>query len=172
MRNGAPHQHILQLSRLIVSTTAGVVSHAETSVGFSAQVTAQVAEFAYAACEALAQHENVPPRDARAACLCARRVRRHLQALGEEAERVAEAKRDLVVATTQIDEILASRTLPIEALRQTIDDAIRAAVRAERAARLARVQLWQSVAAAFDAALLHDEATSRSGAESNDTVSG
>lgn len=149
----------LAVTRVIADATRIVGGQAEASAAHSALAIGLMAESVYAVSEALPLHPATPPADRRRARLYARRVRRYTQSVAEEAAILEAAQRDLSTAIQFVMEATAASPTgqegeSSEKIREVLSRAIAAAKRAERAARIIREHLWQSIQAAIEAARL------------------
>jgi len=151
------YQNVLAISRMIADAAIEVTAQAEMSVTYSSALATRIAEATYASCDSVTRRRSSKSRDVRTACLCARRARRHTQSIAGEVSRVSEARRDAQFATEQIYAFSLDRELSFAVVSSAVDDAIKAAARAERAARIARGHVWDTVEAALDAAQVRDQ---------------
>jgi hypothetical protein len=149
------YEQTLAISRLIAHACVEVASQAETSIMFTAYLSERIAESARSCGNVEYPSLHTRCLHARSARLCTRRVR----LIANQIAVAREAGQAARLASSQIAE-LGSRTEPsLQALKNAVTDAIRGAARAERAARIARGYLWQSIDIAFDAAQDRDLAT-------------
>ena len=149
------YEQTLAISRLIAHACVEVATQAETSVMYTSRLSERVAESARS--NGYFEYRSLHTRylHARSARLCTRRVR----LIANQVAIVREAGQAARLASTQISE-LGNRNEPsLQALKNAVNDAIKGAARAERAARVARGYLWQSIDIAFEAAQDRDLST-------------
>ncbi|MGH2460598.1 MAG: hypothetical protein ACRDIY_17230 [Chloroflexota bacterium] len=144
------------LCKIMGAAVAQVAAQAEISINHTQQVTDRVAECATLVSRRVADARHGTPADIRAAEYHARQARLSARRTDERAEETMQAAhltRDVIERVRQ----LANSDNPrLGELQAAMDEAIRAAIRADRAARLARIQMWKGAHAAIEAAQIRD----------------
>lgn len=144
------------LCKIMSAAVVQVAAQAELSVSHTRQVTDRVAASAALVSQRVADAGHCTPADVRAADYHARRAKLTARRTGEQAEETIQAA---VLARHVIERVcrLANSDNPrLSDLQEAMDEAIKAAIRADRAARLARIQMWKGVHAAIEAAQIRD----------------
>lgn len=147
------HKHALAMSKLIAAAAVEVANQAERSVAFSAQINKYVTEFTKTEAAAIGEIQRGRSPEPRSMRLCAR----HAQYIADKAEEVSEAAREVHLARAEFFGLLVEERPRVRDLRRPLTDAMKAAVRAERAARTARGCAWKSVELILDSADLQDD---------------
>src|SRR6185437_5754879 len=144
------------LCRILGAAVAQVAAQAEISVNHTQQVTDRVAESAALVSQRVADAPHCTPADVRAAEYHARRAKLGARRTEEQAEETIEAASLTRHVIEHVCRLAGSENPRLGDLQAAMDEAIKAAIRADRAARLARVQMWKSAHAAIEAAQIRD----------------
>ena len=155
MKTDLAYEHACATARMTATATLTVTTQAQSSITYTLEATESIAKTAITICDCLTSSSS-RPQNVRAARLYARRAGRWMQNVAEQAVVVDEAivtTRDAVARVYEFTQIDEPR---LDLIRSAVDEAIRGAVRAERAARVARNYLWQSADVALDAAQILD----------------
>lgn len=144
------------LCQIMASAITEIVTLAERSVGRTIEAIEEVAAYAEQMSRDVTNHPAYLPADVRTVKYRARRARLSAQRARSLGVKVAEAVVDVHLATQQIHEITSTTNPNVADLQIAIDDAIKAAIHVDRAARQARLHLWEGASAALDAARIRD----------------
>ena len=144
------------LCKILGAAVVQVAAQAEISVCHTHQVTDRVAESAALVTQSLADAAHCTPADVRAAEYHARRAKLGARRTGEQVEETIQAASRTRHVIEQVCRLASSENPRLADLQAAMDEAIKTAIRADRAARMARVQMWKSAHAAIEAAQIRD----------------
>src|SRR5579884_2383303 len=143
------HEHTLAVCRMIAAATIEIANEAETSVSYTAQIVERVAASTGAFCASASHLRRSKPAEIRSAFLYARQANRRANTVADQVEKVREAADTARSACWEIYRYANTSHPKVNEIRDVMDNAIQAAARAEREARIARAHLWESAVAAL-----------------------
>ncbi|MBX6771833.1 MAG: hypothetical protein IRY83_08925 [Chloroflexi bacterium] len=140
----------------MIATATNLTLQAEQSVSSAVEAAEQIVAAVVEMSAALSRLGKVHPLDLRVARQCVRRARYRVRCMRDQARTAAEATWIAQMSAREISDLMLLDSPPTADVLAVVEKAMKAAGRAERAARLARAHLWEGHRAALTAAQLLD----------------
>jgi hypothetical protein len=148
--------HTIAVALQMIATATNLTVQAEQSVSSAVEAAEQIVAAVVEMSAAMGRVGGGHPLDLRVARQCVRRARYRVRCMHDQARAVAEATWVARLTAREISDLMLLDPPPTADVLAVVEKAMKAAGRAERAARLARAHLWEGHRAALTAAQLLD----------------